>query len=75
MSDDQNDFESETEEQEVISVDADAATIRARERVRAQVADDVQAFLARGGKIQEVEQGFQADPPRKPQNKYGSHPI
>jgi len=32
-------------------------------------------FLARGGKVQEVEANVVADPPKKPDNKYGSRPI
>ncbi len=65
-------FESEDYDFEV---NAEAASLRSNERIREQMANDVAAFLAQGGKIKEVEQGFQADPPRKPESKYGSQPI
>lgn len=72
----QDDFNNEFESEDYdFEIDAEAASIRARERLRDQMASDVEAFLSRGGKIQEVEQGFQADPPRKPESKYGSQPI
>ena len=35
----------------------------------------VKDFLARGGKVQEVEPNVVADPPKKPDSKYGSSPI
>lgn len=72
----QNDFDDEFESEDYdFKIDAEAASMRARERVREQMASDVEAFLAKGGKIEEVEQGFKSDPPRKPQGKYGSQPI
>ena len=39
------------------------------------MASDVEAFLARGGRIQEVAADVMGDPPRKPQTNYGSCPI
>ena len=35
----------------------------------------MEEFLARGGKVQEVEPNVVADPPKKPDSKYGSRPI
>ncbi|WP_108126327.1 hypothetical protein [Saccharospirillum mangrovi] len=46
-----------------------------RDELRAQVANDVEAFLAAGGEVQEVERGKRADPPKAPSNQYGSRPI
>lgn len=46
-----------------------------RDELRAKVADDVQAFLAAGGEVKEVERGKRADPPKAPSNQYGSRPI
>lgn len=46
-----------------------------KERLRAIMAAEVEAFLTRGGKIQEVDANVMADPPRKPQTSYGSRPI
>ena len=46
-----------------------------RQRLRESLAAEVEAFLARGGQIQEIEANVMADPPRKPQTSYGSRPI
>jgi hypothetical protein len=35
----------------------------------------MEEFLARGGQVQEVEPNVVADPPKKPDSKYGSRPI
>lgn len=47
----------------------------ARKKLRESMAAEVEAFLARGGQIQEVEANVMGDPPRKPQTNYGSRPI
>lgn len=47
----------------------------AREAMRRQLQNDVEAFLARGGKISEIPPNVVADPPRKPQSNYGGQPI
>lgn len=47
----------------------------ARDELRQSMEDDVAAFLARGGQIQEIDDNVMADPPRKPQTSYGSRPI
>lgn len=46
-----------------------------RDELRAQMADDVEAFLKAGGEVQEVERGKRADPPKAPGSQYGSRPI
>ncbi|MFD1217523.1 MULTISPECIES: hypothetical protein [Microbulbifer] len=50
-------------------------SLSSRKRARSQLSAEVEAFLARGGAISEVEPDVTADPPRKPQPKYGSRPI
>ena len=50
-------------------------SITSRQRARSQLSAEVEAFLARGGAIDEVAPEVTADPPRKPQPKYGSRPI
>lgn len=35
----------------------------------------IEAFLNTGGRIDLVEANVMADPPKKPENKYGSQPI
>lgn len=42
-----------------------------RERLNAEIEN----FLAQGGAINHIDPNVMADPPRKPENKYGSHPI
>jgi hypothetical protein len=42
---------------------------------RDRLNQEVAAFLAIGGEINHVGTDVMADPPKKPENKYGSHPI
>ncbi|MFV8784069.1 hypothetical protein ACNKU7_16740 [Microbulbifer sp. SA54] len=53
----------------------DERTVTSRERARSQLSAEVEAFLASGGAISEIAPEVTADPPRKPQPKYGSRPI
>lgn len=46
-----------------------------REILRRQMEQDVEAFLNSGGRVEEVECGHRADPPRKPKSQYGTRPI
>lgn len=48
---------------------------QSRDELRAQVASDVEAFLAAGGQVKEVERGKRSDPPKAPSSQYGSRPI
>lgn len=60
------------------AADADAAderTVASRQKLREEMAADIEAFLARGGKISQIEPNVTADPPRKPDSDYGSRPI
>ena len=54
---------------------ASAAEVAERERLRERLQDDVDAFLAGGGTIQDVPNDYRADPPKKPQSNYGSRSI
>ena len=54
---------------------SDLHSVTAREPVRTQLAADVEAFLARGGNIQEVPKDFRADPPKRPESSYGRGSI
>ncbi|BFM18620.1 hypothetical protein R50073_48030 [Maricurvus nonylphenolicus] len=54
--------------------DADLS-ISSRDKVRKQLEDEVEAFLAKGGQIDQVAPNVTADPPQKPQNNYCSRPI
>ncbi|WP_095049350.1 transcriptional regulator SutA [Pseudomonas sp. Irchel s3h9] len=57
-----------------VSVD-ELPSIEAKNKDRDALAKAMEEFLSRGGKVQEVEANVVADPPKKPDNKYGSRPI
>lgn len=50
-------------------------SIASRQKIRNEIEDQVAAFLARGGKINEVAPNVTADPPKKPTPDYGGRPI
>ena len=50
-------------------------SIASRQKIRDELADQVAAFLARGGTISEVPPNVTADPPKKPTPDYGGRPI
>jgi len=50
-------------------------SIASRQKIRDELEDQVAAFLARGGKINEVPANVTADPPKKPNPDYGGRPI
>jgi len=53
----------------------DEHTIAARQKIRDELASDVEAFLARGGKIAEIELNVTPEPPKKPESDYRNRPI
>jgi hypothetical protein len=53
----------------------DDRSVASRQALRDEMERQVAEFLARGGRIQEVEADITADPPRKPTSDYGSRPI
>jgi hypothetical protein len=50
-------------------------SIASRQKIRDELDDQVAAFLARGGKINEVPANVTSDPPKKPTPDYGGRPI
>jgi len=50
-------------------------TVASRQKQREEMAREIEEFLARGGKISQIEPNVTADPPRKPDSDYGSRPI
>ncbi|MGI9288199.1 MAG: hypothetical protein ACR2P1_22635 [Pseudomonadales bacterium] len=54
---------------------AEARTVAARDPIRSKLQSEIEAFLAQGGQITQVEACVRADPPRKPTSNYGSQPI
>lgn len=51
------------------------ASLDAHNKVRSTMQAEIDAFLAKGGKIQQIEDNVMADPPKKPTSNYGSRPI
>ncbi len=50
-------------------------TVASRQKQRDEMSKEIEEFLARGGKISQIEPNVTADPPRKPDSDYGSRPI
>ena len=53
----------------------DERSVSSRQSLRDEMDRQIQEFLSRGGKIQEIDPNVTADPPRKPESDYGSRPI
>lgn len=66
---------SENEEDLAAAAASTNSSLAARNKVRESMAADVEAFLARGGQIQQIDDNVMSDPPRKPTSNYGSRPI
>lgn len=64
--------ESSGEDSSAISIDY---SLSAKDKERAELDRQVAEFLARGGKIDQVDTQLCGDPPQKPSNAYGSRPI
>ena len=50
-------------------------SIASRQKLRSKMDNEIEAFLKKGGAINEIEPNVMADPPRKPTSNYGSRPI
>lgn len=50
-------------------------SVEAKQKERDAIARAMEEFLSRGGRVQEIEPNVVADPPKKPDSKYGSRPI
>lgn len=50
-------------------------SVEAKQAERDALAKAMEEFLSRGGKVQEIDANVVADPPKKPDSKYGSRPI
>jgi hypothetical protein len=65
---------SKTKVKAAVSVE-ELPSIEAKQKDRDALARAMEEYLARGGKVQEVEPNVVSDPPKKPDSKYGSRPI
>ncbi len=54
---------------------AEERTVESRKKLRASLDSQIEAFLKKGGEIEEVESNVTADPPKKPSGEYGNRPI
>lgn len=80
--DDAEDDDGESDERVVPTKKVKAAaevdelpSLEAKQKEREALARAMEEFLARGGRVQEVDDNVVADPPKKPDSKYGSRPI
>ncbi len=50
-------------------------TVESRKRLRAKMEKEIEEYLAKGGKIEQVPSNIISDPPKKPESNYGNRPI
>lgn len=78
MSEETLGFSSSTDDA-IVHTDADLmmshASVVDKVIEREELDRQIEAFLASGGKISSIDANVMADPPKKPENRYGSHPI
>jgi len=55
--------------------EAETLTVSSKEALRRQLEEEMERFLAHGGKVQEIPPDVTTDPPQKPVSNYGSKPI
>lgn len=55
--------------------EAETLSVSSKEALRRQLEEEMERFLAKGGKVQEIPPDVTADPPQKPVSNYGSKPI
>ena len=54
---------------------AEERTVESRKKLRASLDAQIEEFLKKGGKIEEVPSNLSNDPPKKPSGEYGNRPI
>jgi len=62
-------------DKDFFSNDNDQKSKSTHVELRAQLENDIESFLQSGGAVTVVEPNVMADPPKKPESKYGSRPI
>lgn len=50
-------------------------SVGVRNRVRSKLESDIDAFLRQGGRIECVADNHRADPPKRPESRYGRRSI
>lgn len=46
-----------------------------KENERSELSSAIEQFLSKGGNVKQIKTGEMTDPPKKPENNYGSRPI
>ena len=59
---------------DIIAV-AETLTVSSKEAERRQLEEEMERFLAAGGKIRQIPAEERSDPPKRPRSSYGSKPI
>ncbi len=72
---DESKDELDGEAKDLVSRGDSASALANKETERKRIQEDIEAFLARGGKIDSIDSHVVADPPKKPESSYGSQPI
>jgi hypothetical protein len=62
-------------EKDIDLSDAETLTVSSKEAARRQLEEEMERFLASGGKIRQIPADESSDPPKKPTSNYGSKPI
>ncbi|WNO09005.1 hypothetical protein [Teredinibacter sp. KSP-S5-2] len=73
--DDDNSVEDEMDMDTISAIDDPGSQLSAKERERQKLQEQIDAFLASGGQIQQIDSNVIADPPKKPESNYGGQPI
>lgn len=76
MSDDHGNFESVASTEGIaMDIDGLASSVVRKQAERDELSRQIEAFLAGGGKINQIGENVLAAPPKKPTSNYGSQPI
>ena len=65
---------SKEKDSDIIAV-AETLTVSSKEAERRQLEEEMERFLAAGGKIRQIPAEESNDPPKRPRSSYGSKPI
>ena len=71
----ENDNLHEDHDSDAQDIHLEGVSAESRKEIRQTIDDQVAAFLAAGGQIQQIDANVTADPPQKPTSNYGSRPI
>jgi hypothetical protein len=74
------DHEHENETEAVVTeyttyIDGRDLSVSSRAEARQKLEEDMQRFLTQGGTINRIDPNVRTDPPRRPENSYGTRPI